>query len=116
MRAHEQAAREAALEWLELLDDRDYEAAYDREAARVRAGGTVRQFSRSMTSRRTPFGRVLSRKFLGAGRSHRLTGAPDAEYVSVLFRTSFEYKAVTGERVILINDHGTWRVVDYRMY
>lgn len=115
-RAYEQAARVAVIEWLELLDARDYEEAYDREPARLRAGGTARQFIRSMRARRAPFGKTLSRKFIGAAYSQKLTGAPDGNYESVLFKTSFEHKAVAAERVILSRDHGTWRVVDYRLY
>jgi hypothetical protein len=115
-RAYEQAARLAAIEWLEFLDDGDYEEAYDREPARLRAGGTVRQFVRSMRARRAPFGKTISRKFIGAAYSQKLTGAPDGNYESVLFKTSFEHKAVAAERVILSGDHATWRVVDYRLY
>jgi hypothetical protein len=115
-RAYEQAARVSAIEWLELLDDGDYEEAYDREPARLRAGGTVRQFIRSMRARRAPFGKTISRKFIGAAYSQKLTGAPDGNYESVLFKTSFEHKTVAAERVILSRDHGTWRVVDYRLY
>ena len=109
-------ARTAATEWLELLDEQEYEEAYDREPARLRAGGTVRQFVRSMNAHRAPFGRSLSRKVVGTAYSHKLTGAPDADYESVLFKTSFEHKPSAAERVILVQDHGHWRVVDYRLY
>ena len=115
-RSYEQAARAAALEWLELLDAKEYEDAYDREPARVRAGGTPRQFVRSMNARRAPFGRTLSRKFIGAAYSQKLTGSPDANYESILFRTSFQHKAVAAERVILLKESGSWKVVDYRLY
>ena len=115
-RAHQENASSAATQWLELLDDREYEEAYDREPARVRAGGTTRQFVRSMTARRAPFGRAVSRRLIGTASSHKLTGAPDGDYVSVLFKTSFQHKSVAAERVILLNDRGTWRVVDYRLY
>ena len=115
-RADEQHARSAAVEWLELVDAGDYEEAYDREPARLRAGGTTRQFERSMTARRAPFGHALSRKVVGTAYSHKLTGAPDADYQSVLFKTSFEHKKLAAERVILVRDHGSWKVVDYRLY
>lgn len=114
--ANEQAARATALEWLELLDAGDYAEAYEREPSRVRAAGTDRQFIRSMRARRAPFGSITSRKLIGAAFAHKMPGAPDGNYESILFRTSFEHKAVTAERVILSNESGQWRVTDYRVY
>lgn len=115
-RLYAQHAQKAALEWLELIDNGEYEDAFGRETARLRAAGTARQFARSMRSRRAPFGHAISRKLIGTGYSRRLTGAPDANYESLLFKTSFEHKSLAAERVILVDDHGTWRVVDYRVY
>jgi hypothetical protein len=115
-RLYEREAREAAIEWLELVDSGEYEDALDREPARIRAGVTASQFVRSMRARRAPFGHAISRTLVGTGYSRRLTGAPDANYESLLFKTSFQHKRLAAERVILVDDHGTWRVVDYRVY
>ena len=115
-RTYERKAREAAVEWLELIDDGEYEDALDREPARVRAAVTLHQFERSMRARRAPFGRALSRTLIGTEYSRRLTGAPDANYESLLFKSSFQHKSQAAERLILVDDHGTWRVVDYRLY
>ena len=115
-RDYEHHAREAALEWLELVDNGEYEDALDREPSRIRAGVTVPQFIRSMRARRAPFGHVISRTSVGSSYSRRLTGAPDADYESLLFKTMFQHKRVAAERVIVVDDHGTWRVVDYRVY
>jgi hypothetical protein len=115
-RTHERKAREAAIEWLELVDKGDYEEALDREPARIRAAVTLRQFERSMEARRAPFGHAISRTLVGSESSRRLSGAPDANYESLLFKTAFEHKAAAAERVILAEEHGRWRVVDYRVY
>jgi hypothetical protein len=115
-RSREKAARAAAEEWLALIDRADYAAAYAGEPARLRAATTEEQFVRSMESRRQPFGRVLSRTLIGAAFTRKLTGAPDGNYESILFRTSFAHKAVAAERVILSHESGEWRVVDYRLY
>lgn len=109
-------ARTAALEWLELVDDGEYEAALDREPARLRAAVTSAQFVRSMQGRRAPFGHAISRTLVGSGYSRRLSGAPDGNYESLLFKTTFQHKRLAAERVILVEDHGKWRVVDYRVY
>jgi hypothetical protein len=115
-RERENEARAAALHWLQLVDAGDYAQAYEEEPARLRASTTEGQFLRSMEGRRAPFGRVLSRKFIGAAFTRKLTGSPDGRYESILFRTSFQHKALAAERVILTNESRQWRVVDYRVY
>ncbi|HSP45964.1 MAG TPA: DUF4019 domain-containing protein, partial [Chthoniobacterales bacterium] len=100
-RIREKEARAAAVEWLGSIDAASYQAAYASEPARLRAATTKEQFVRSMEGRREPFGLVLSRKFIGAAFTHKLTGAPDGHYESILFRTSFAHKSVAAERVIL---------------
>lgn len=115
-RAREKEARATALHWLQLVDAGNYAQAYEEEPARLRASTTDAQFTRSMQGRRAPFGRVLSRKFIGAAFTHKLTGSPDGRYESILFRTAFEHKTVAAERVILAHESSRWRVVDYRVY
>lgn len=115
-RTREKVARAAAEEWLALIDAADYATAYAREPDRLRAATTEEQFIRSMEGRRAPFGKMLSRTFIGAAFTRKLTGAPDGHYESILFRTSFAHKSVAAERVILSLEPGDWRVVDYRVY
>jgi hypothetical protein len=114
--ARETEARLAAEHWLDMVDAANYPAAYALELPRLRAATTEAQFVRSMEGRRQPFGGVLSRKFIGAAFTRKLTGAPDGQYESILFRTSFAQKAVAAERVILSQESDGWRVVDYRVY
>lgn len=115
-RVRENEVRTAAEEWLALIDAANYPAAYALESGRLRAATTEEQFVRSMEGRRQPFGRVLSRKFIGAAYTRKLTGAPDGHYESILFRTSFAHKSVAAERVILSRESDGWRVADYRIY
>lgn len=115
-RARESEARAAAAEWLALIDAADYAAAYVLEPERLRTVTTQEQFIRSMEGRRAPFGKMLSRTFIGAAFTRKLTGAPDGRYESILFRTSFAHKSVAAERVILSFEADAWRVVDYRLY
>jgi Protein of unknown function (DUF4019) len=115
-RDREKETRAAALHWLHLADAGDYAQAHEEEPLRLRTSTTEAQFIRSMEGRRAPFGRVLSRKFIGAAFTRKLTGSPDGRYESILFKTSFEHKAVAAERVILTYESHQWRVVDYRVY
>ena len=106
----------AALHWLQLLDQGDYEEAFEWEAQDFRIYRTQSQFVRFMQARRAPFGRTLSRRVIGARQIDRFVGAPEGNYESVIFKTAFEHKNPTAERVILINQPIGWRVIDYRIY
>jgi hypothetical protein len=115
-RANENDARTAALHWLQLLDDGDYEEAFEFEAQDFRMYRTQAQFVRLMQARRAPFGKMIERKFIGAAHVEKFVGAPEGNYESVLFKTNFERKNPTAERVILIKQEVGWRVIDYRIY
>jgi hypothetical protein len=115
-RADENAARTAALKWLQLLDDGDYEEAFEWEAQDFRMSRTQNQFVRYMQARRAPFGRTLSRKFIGAANIRKFVGVPEGDYESIIFKTAFENKSPTAERVILVKQTVGWRVIDYRIY
>ena len=114
--ADEEAARSAALKWLRLLDDGDYETAFEWEAQDFRMSRTQKQFVRYMQARRQPFGHTLSRKLIGAASMQKLVGLPDGNYQSLIFKTVFERKSATAERVILVKQPIGWRVIDYRIY
>jgi hypothetical protein len=115
-RADENAARIAASKWLQLLDDGDYEDAFEWEAQDFRMSRTQQQFVRYMQARRQPFGHTVSRKVIGAASMQKLVGLPDGNYQSIIFKTIFERKSATAERVILVKQSIGWRVIDYRIY
>ena len=115
-RANENEARAAALRWLELLDDGDYAEAFEFEAQDFRMYRTQGQFIRLMQARRAPFGKALERSFIGARHLARFVGAPEGSYESVLFKTNFEHKDPTAERVIMLKQPAGWRVIDYKIY
>ena len=77
---------------------------------------TQNQFVRLMQARRAPFGKTNDRKFIGAAHVEKFVGAPEGNYESVLFKTNFEHKNPTAERVIMVKQPIGWRVIDYRIY
>ena len=115
-RANEAEARVAASNWLRLLDQGDYEEAFEWEAQDFRMARTQAQFVRYMQARRAPFGRTISRSIVGAANIHRFAGVPEGNYESVIFKTAFENKSPTAERVILVKQEVGWRIIDYRIY
>ena len=114
-RANENDARTAAMHWLQLLDDGDYAEAFEFEAQDFRMYRTQAQFVRLMQARRAPFGKMIARTCIGARHVEKFVGAPEGNYETVLFKTNFEHKNPTAERVILIKQEVGWRVVDYKI-
>src|SRR3954471_17477106 len=115
-RADEATARQAAGRWLAILDNGDYETAFEWEAQDFRMTRTQKQFVRYMQARRDPFGKALGRKVIGSQPAHKFAGVPEGNYMSVIFKTAFENKHETAERVILVRQTIGWRVIDYRIY
>jgi uncharacterized protein DUF4019 len=115
-RVAENTTRDVAERWVEMLDDGDYEEAFEHESIRFRIAGTQKQFVRYMQGRRAPFGHVESRAFIGAVAMRKMVGLPDGTYASVLFKSTFENKSVAAERVIVTKEAGRWKVIDYRIY
>jgi hypothetical protein len=77
-RTDENAARSVGLTWLQLLDQGNYEEAFEWEALDFPRYHTQRQFVRYMQARRTFFGRTLSRTYIGAAHLEKFVGAPEA--------------------------------------
>jgi Protein of unknown function (DUF4019) len=115
-RADENDARAAALRWLQLLDQGDYAEAFEFKAQDFRMSQTQSHFVRLMQARRAPFGKTIERSFIGARHIEKFVGAPEGNYESNLFKTNFERKKPTAERVILIKQEVGWRVIDYKIY
>src|ERR1700736_6491047 len=68
-RAEENEAHSAALHWLQLLDDGDYEHAFEFEAQDFRMFRTQGQFVRLMQARRAPFAELCLDQLSGRGGS-----------------------------------------------
>ena len=109
----ELAAQAAGDKWLGLLDRGDYGKAWDDCAPLFRQRVTREQWVDSLPSTRAPFGAVKSRKVEVAAYKTSLPGAPDGQYVTVRYRTTFEKKDNAEELVTLVLDDGVWRPTGY---
>jgi hypothetical protein len=114
--ADDQAARNAALQCLGLLDSGRYAEGYRQFPPRVLAGGKEAQFVSYCKARRFPMGHPIKRSFFRVTHTHKLMGAPDGNYEIILFRTKFERKADGAEGLVLTNETGRWQVSGYKVY
>lgn len=110
----EDHAVKIAEEWLELVDQGEYEESWEKTASLFRAVVTAEQWSQAAKGSRQPLGALESRKLKGAQYMTSLPGAPDGEYVVIQFDASFENKKMAVETVTPMRDRdGVWRVSGY---
>ena len=108
------SAREAALQWLALVDSGHYRQAFEEQPQRIKAASMgVDYFVKWMETRRIPVGRARTRVFYKVAAYHSAKGWPDGNYQQITFKTSFDRKAAGWERVILTKETGRWQVGNY---
>jgi len=115
--ASEKAALTSALAWLALADGGKYPETWDQAATYFRNALTKDQWVASLKGGRIPLGRVLSRKLKSKMYTKSLPGAPDGEYVVIMYDTQFENKASAVETVTaMLDKDGKWRVAGYLIH
>jgi hypothetical protein len=110
----EEQARDAAKQWLALVDAGNFASSWDTAAAYFKTAVTKEKWQDSLNAVRTPLGAVISRAFKSAKPAKTLPGAPDGDYVVVQFDTSFANKKTAVETIVpMLEKDGTWRVSGY---
>jgi hypothetical protein len=110
----EAAAGSAALAWLVLIDAGNYSASWNAASSLFRQHVSQSQWQTAAASARSPFGALKTRKLQSATFTRSVPGAPDGEYVIVIYVSSFENKASAIETVTpMVDVDGTWRVSGY---
>jgi hypothetical protein len=110
----EKAAISAAHTWLSVIDKGQYSNSWQEASAYFRGAISRDRWEASLTGVRKPLGRLVSRRAISSKRMRELPGAPDALYVVIRFRTSFEYKNSAVETVtFMMEKDGTWKAAGY---
>ena len=110
----EEAAVEAARQWLALVDQGDYANSWDAAAQYLRGSLPQDQWVQLLTGARKPLGTLTSRRVKATHYSTSLPGVPDGEYVVIQFETAFENKRSAIETVTPMKEkNGAWRVSGY---
>ena len=112
--AKEKAAVAAAEKWLALVDGGKYGESWKEAAAYFKGAITQEKWDQSLQAVRKPLGKMISRKVVAKDYQTTLPGAPDGQYVVILFETSFENKKDAIETVTpMLDRDGKWRVSGY---
>lgn len=110
----DQRVVDGAKEWLLLVDTQQYEESYLRGAQYFKKVVTQEQWVQVMSAVRKPLGDVLSREIISQTHVTELPGAPDGEYVVILFNASFENKQQAVETMTqMLEEDGIWRMAGY---
>jgi hypothetical protein len=108
------SGRAAAKAWLARVDAGEYASSWDEASSAMRAAVTKAEWEKGLRSARGPLGKVASRAEHSASFTRSLPGAPEGEYVVLLFDTSFEGRAGTAETVTaMLEKDGVWRIAGY---
>jgi hypothetical protein len=107
-------AQAAAKSWLVLTDGAKYGPSWDDASSLFKAAVQRADWERSIKGVRSPLGALKNRKVKSATFARTLPGAPDGEYVVLVFESEFENKAAAVETVTpMLDKDGTWRVSGY---
>ncbi|MDA8432934.1 MAG: DUF4019 domain-containing protein [Nitrospiraceae bacterium] len=110
----ERMAMTAAEEWLRLVDKGEYAKSWREASSLFKAGGAEEEWIRTVASVRKPFGKVLRRAVKSMQYTKTLPGAPDGEYVVIVYDTSFKKKKSSVETITpMLDKDGKWRVSGY---
>jgi hypothetical protein len=110
----EEAALNAAQEWLSMIDAGDYRLSWMEAAEYFRNAVTDEQWVQSLKAVRKPLGKLISRDVKSTIYKTSLPGAPDGEYVVIQFKTVFENKRSAIETVTpMVDKDSNWRVSGY---
>ena len=109
-----QAAQEAADAWLALIDSTDYAASWQQASPMFQQQVSETQWVQTLQGVRGPLGAFQSRAPQEREYRTALPGAPEGEYVVVIYGSNYTQLARGVETVTLTKtDAGEWKVVGY---
>jgi hypothetical protein len=110
----EDAGQKAADAWLKLMDEGKYGESWDAAAASFKAAVTRDQWAQAAGSVRSSVGKLSSRQLKSRTFSKTLPGAPEGQYVTILYDSAFEKKGASVETfVAMLDTDGSWRAAGY---
>jgi hypothetical protein len=107
----DEAACDAALQWLRVVDSENYNDAALQMAEEVR---TLQNWLGYFAAHRAPLGRVNNRHVVEIKHASTVPGDPELRpHAIIRFKTSFERKAVATEEVVMAKMGCCWEIFGY---
>ena len=112
--AIEKKALALAENWLGLVDAEEFAQSWEQASIMFKRAVPKEQWVNTLQNSRSGFGKVIDREVKSVKYTKTLPGAPDGEYVVILFNTSFQNKEQAVETITPMRDSdGQWRVSGY---
>ena len=110
----EAAAVAAAEEFLVLVDQGEYVKSWEQASSLFAERIPKEDWIEGISRFRPTFGAIKERTLKGSHLARSLPGAPDGEYVLILFTSVFENKATAVETITMMLDTDKqWRAAGY---
>jgi len=107
-------ALDSAQEWLDLVDNYEYENSWSKAAPYFKNNVTSDKWNQMLTGVRKPLGKIISRELKSEQYANELPGAPDGEYFIIQYNTVFENKSSAVETVtLMLAQDANWKVAGY---
>jgi len=108
------AGTEAAEDFLHQIDSKKYEESWESSSSLMRSKIFLEVWNQQIPAMRSRVGNLINRKQGSAAVSDWAEGAPDGQYLTLKYASSFEKKAEATETIILsLEDDNVWRVAGY---
>jgi hypothetical protein len=108
------SAVKAANAWLKVIDEGKYDDSWKDASSYFRSHVSEKQWAQQVGPARGSLGAVVSRKVTATKYLSTMAGAPDGQYVVILYETSFAHKKSAFETVTpMLESDGRWRVSGY---
>jgi len=107
-------AKDAAETWLTLLDNQKYEETWNNASAYFKEIVPKKNWIQNISKIKKIFGKIKSRKIIGTKYLTSVPGAPDGEYVTLIYQSDFENKKNAIETITpMLDKDSKWRVSGY---
>jgi hypothetical protein len=107
-------AQHSQVPWLQLIDSGKYADSWQEAAQTFHAHIAKDKWVAAMKLNRAPLGKMISRTLTSARFTKSLAGAPDGQYVVIVYETRYEHKQAAVETVTSVQElDGDWRVAGY---
>ncbi|MFD2168331.1 DUF4019 domain-containing protein [Thalassotalea euphylliae] len=107
------AAKQAALSWLALVDQGEYEASWQHTGDVFKQQITPQNWVKALNATRAPLGHLTSRELVVSKATKELPGVPDGNYIVLQFQSSFGNKNRAIETLTLQKNAQHWQPVGY---
>jgi hypothetical protein len=108
---NDEFARDAAVQWLELIDANRFEEAASQGSQEIRS---FENWKHQFATQRGPLGPANKRYLIELKHTAIVPGVPEVRsYTVIRFKTSFEHKAAAIEEIVLTKMGCCWEIFGY---